>query len=153
MSKWVYFFGAGKAEGTGEMKDLLGGKGAGLAEMTRVGLPVPAGFTITTEACDYYDKHGKKYPPELAKQVRANVARLERVKSLQMEGRTLSEIGRIVGGVEAEQGAAAPTAWWQHAVADDVVVWTRADMSPWRTRQVRAAIGELGRFLGKERKE
>ena len=79
MSKWVYFFGAGKAEGTGEMKDLLGGKGAGLAEMTRVGLPVPAGFTITTEACDYYDKHGKKYPPELAKQVRANVARLERV--------------------------------------------------------------------------
>ncbi|MGC9972046.1 MAG: MerR family transcriptional regulator [Bryobacteraceae bacterium] len=89
---------------------------------------------------------GAAYTPE-------HVARLERVKSLQMEGRTLSEIGRIVGGVEAEQGAAAPTAWWQHAVADDVVVWTRADMSPWRTRQVRAAIGELGRFLGKERKE
>jgi DNA-binding transcriptional MerR regulator len=77
----------------------------------------------------------------------------ERIKSLQSEGRTLSEIGRILGGVEAEQAAAAPTAWWQHAVADDVVVWTRADMSPWRTRQVRAAIGELARFLGKERKE
>jgi pyruvate, orthophosphate dikinase len=78
VSKWVYFFGAGKAEGSGDMKELLGGKGAGLAEMTRVGLPVPAGFTITTEACDYYYKHNKKYPPELAKQVRASVARLER---------------------------------------------------------------------------
>jgi DNA-binding transcriptional MerR regulator len=82
-----------------------------------------------------------------------HLARLERVKRLQAEGRTLSEIGRIVGGVEAEQVAAGPTAWWQHAVADDVVVWTRADMSPWRTRQVRAAIGELARFLGKEREE
>ena len=82
-----------------------------------------------------------------------HLARLERIKSLQAEGRTLSEIGRIVGGVEAERAAAAPTAWWQHTVADDVVVWTRAEMSPWRTRQVRAAIGELARFLGKERKE
>jgi DNA-binding transcriptional MerR regulator len=82
----------------------------------------------------------------------AHLARLERVKSLQAEGRMLSEIGRIVGGVEAEY-AAEPTAWWQHAVADDVVVWTRADMSPWRTRQVRAAVDELARFLHKERKE
>ncbi len=52
--KYVYFFGAGKADGTGDMRDLLGGKGAGLAEMTRIGLPVPAGFTITTETCDYF---------------------------------------------------------------------------------------------------
>jgi pyruvate,orthophosphate dikinase len=79
VSKWVYFFGAGKAEGTGEMKDILGGKGAGLAEMTRIGLPVPAGFTITTGACHYYYEHGNKYPPGLAKEVAANVARLERV--------------------------------------------------------------------------
>lgn len=79
MKKWVYFFGTGKTEGTGEMKDLLGGKGAGLMEMTRIGLPVPAGFTITTEACDYYYRHGKKYPPELRKQVAANLSRLERV--------------------------------------------------------------------------
>ena len=63
--KYVYFFGAGKADGDGDMKDLLGGKGAGLAEMTRIGLPVPAGFTITTETCGYYLKHGKKYPKEL----------------------------------------------------------------------------------------
>ena len=79
MKKYVYFFGAGKAEGTGEMKDLLGGKGAGLAEMTRLGLPVPAGFTITTEACHYYFAHGHKYPPGLHKQVERALARLEKV--------------------------------------------------------------------------
>jgi len=77
--KYVYFFGAGKAEGHGEMKHLLGGKGAGLAEMTKIGLPVPAGFTLTTEVCDYFYKHGKKYPKELAAQVKANLARLEKV--------------------------------------------------------------------------
>jgi pyruvate,orthophosphate dikinase len=79
VKKWVYFFGAGKAEGDGTWRDLLGGKGAGLAEMTRIGLPVPGGFTISTEACDYYYKHDKKFPPELKKQVTHNVAKLERV--------------------------------------------------------------------------
>ena len=78
MKKWVYFFGAGKAEGDGTWRDLLGGKGAGLAEMTRIGLPVPAGFTISTETCDYFYKNGKKYPSELKKQVTENVAKLER---------------------------------------------------------------------------
>jgi len=79
VKKWVYFFGAGKAEGDGEWRDLLGGKGAGLAEMTKIGLPVPAGFTISTETCDYYYKNGKKYPGELNKQVLDNVAKLEKV--------------------------------------------------------------------------
>ncbi|MGB7730964.1 MAG: pyruvate, phosphate dikinase [Candidatus Acidiferrum sp.] len=79
MKKWVYFFGAGKAEGDGEWRDVLGGKGAGLAEMTKIGLPVPAGFTISTETCDYFYKNGKKYPAELAKQVKDNVAKLEKV--------------------------------------------------------------------------
>lgn len=60
------------------MKELLGGKGAGLAEMTRIGLPVPAGFTITTECCDYYLKHERKYPQSLAAEVKKNLARLER---------------------------------------------------------------------------
>ena len=78
MKKWVYFFGAGKAEGDGTWRDLLGGKGAGLAEMTRIGLPVPAGFTISTETCDYFYKNGKKYPSELKKQVVDNVAKLEK---------------------------------------------------------------------------
>src|SRR6267378_5748218 len=77
--KYIYFFGARKAQGSGEMKDLLGGKGAGLAEMTRIGLPVPAGFTIATVACDYYFKHDRKHPRELAGQVAANLKRLERV--------------------------------------------------------------------------
>ena len=77
--KYVYFFGAGKADGTGEQKDLLGGKGAGLAEMTRIGLPVPAGFTITTEACDYYFKRGRKYPKELRAEVAKHLAHLERL--------------------------------------------------------------------------
>jgi len=79
VKKWVYFFGAGKAEGNGEMRELLGGKGAGLAEMTKIGLPVPAGFTISTEACEYYYKNGKKYPSELKKEVAAHVAQLEKV--------------------------------------------------------------------------
>ncbi|HEX9456202.1 MAG TPA: PEP/pyruvate-binding domain-containing protein, partial [Candidatus Acidoferrum sp.] len=79
MKKWVYFFGAGKAEGDGTWRDLLGGKGAGLAEMTKIGLPVPAGFTISTEACDYFYQNGKKYPAELKKQVAEHVARLEKV--------------------------------------------------------------------------
>src|SRR6202041_2534599 len=77
--KYIYFFGAGRAEGTGEMKNLLGGKGAGLAEMTRIGLPVPAGFTITTEACDHFYKHGKKYPESLHAEVKKNLAHLEKV--------------------------------------------------------------------------
>jgi pyruvate, orthophosphate dikinase len=77
--KYVYFFGAGKADGTGEMKELLGGKGAGLAEMTRIGLPVPAGFTITTEACDYYFKHDRKYPNPLRAEVSKNLTRLEKL--------------------------------------------------------------------------
>jgi pyruvate, orthophosphate dikinase len=76
--KYIYFFGAGRAEGTGEMKDLLGGKGAGLAEMTRIGLPVPAGFTITTTACAYYLQH-QKYPSDLRASVVKNLARLEKL--------------------------------------------------------------------------
>src|ERR1700675_4723168 len=78
VTKWVYFFGAGKAEGDGAWCALLGGKGAGLAEMTKIGLHVPAGFTTSTEACDYFYRNGKKYPSELKKQVSDNVAKLER---------------------------------------------------------------------------
>jgi len=79
MRKYVYFFGAGKAEGRGHQRDLLGGKGAGLAEMTEIGLPVPAGFTITVEACAYYHEHGGKWPPGLEQEVRRQLARLERI--------------------------------------------------------------------------
>jgi pyruvate,orthophosphate dikinase len=77
MTKWVCRFGDGSAEGRADMKNLLGGKGAGLAEMSNLGLPVPPGFTITTEVCTYYYAHGKSYPPELRDQVADGLAALE----------------------------------------------------------------------------
>jgi len=69
MAKWVYTFGDGRAEGQSTMRNLLGGKGANLAEMSNLGLPVPPGFTITTEVCTYYYDHGKTYPAELEAEV------------------------------------------------------------------------------------
>ena len=77
--KYVYFFGGKKAEGNAKMKNLLGGKGANLAEMVNIGLPVPAGFTITTEVCTYYYKHNKKYPKELKKQVLSALKKVEKI--------------------------------------------------------------------------
>ncbi|HWL10432.1 MAG TPA: pyruvate, phosphate dikinase [Planctomicrobium sp.] len=77
MSKYVYGFGAGQADGDGSMKPLLGGKGANLAEMNKIGLPVPAGFTITTEVCTYYYDHERAYPPELEAQVDAAIKQVE----------------------------------------------------------------------------
>ena len=77
--KYVYFFGDGKAEGSAGMHNLLGGKGANLAEMSGLGIPVPAGFTITTEVCTYYYDNDKQYPDALEKQVMDNVAKLENV--------------------------------------------------------------------------
>src|SRR5665213_3710172 len=81
MTNWIYSFGAGSADGRAEMKNLLGGKGAGLAEMAHLGLPVPPGFTITTDVCTYFYDHGKTYPKDLKPQVAA----------------ALTEIGRITG--------------------------------------------------------
>jgi len=84
--KYVYFFGGGKAEGRTEMKELLGGKGANLAEMTNIGLPVPPGFTISTEACDVFSRTGGDWPDGLAEQVAANVAKLEALTGKQLGG-------------------------------------------------------------------
>jgi pyruvate,orthophosphate dikinase len=78
-TKYVYFFGDGKAEGAASMKDLLGGKGANLADMTSIGLPVPPGFTISTEACAFYSAHNAEYPEGLREEVMANLAKLEKV--------------------------------------------------------------------------
>jgi pyruvate, orthophosphate dikinase len=78
-SKYVYNFGNKKADGNGSMKALLGGKGANLAEMTRIGLPVPPGFTITTEVCTYYYDNKRTYPKELQAQVAAGVANMEKI--------------------------------------------------------------------------
>ncbi len=77
--KYVYFFGDGKAEGNAKMKDILGGKGANLAEMTNLGMPVPPGFTISTEVCDVYYRNNKNYPQGLEEEVAEAVKRLEKM--------------------------------------------------------------------------
>ena len=78
-TKYVYLFGNKKADGNGSMKPLLGGKGANLAEMTRIGLPVPPGFTITTEVCTYYYANKRTYPKALEAQVQAGIANIEKI--------------------------------------------------------------------------
>src|ERR1700676_3021629 len=77
--RFVYYFGDGRAGGAGNMKPLLGGKGANLAEMTRIGLPVPPGFTITTEVCTYYYAHNRAYPASLQAEIEKRVANMERI--------------------------------------------------------------------------
>ncbi len=84
--KYVYYFGNGKADGTGTMKDLLGGKGAGLANMTRLKIPVPAGFTITTEACNSYFENRKKYPAGMWEQVLLNLKKVEGAMGMKFGG-------------------------------------------------------------------
>jgi pyruvate,orthophosphate dikinase len=88
VTKWVYFFGAGKAEGDGTWRELLGGKGAGLAEMSRIGLPVPPGFTITTEVCTYYYGNKKSYPKVLDAEVHAAVKRVEKIMGTKFGDKT-----------------------------------------------------------------
>ena len=80
MAKYVYFFSKEKTDGSAEMKEILGGKGANLAEMSKIGLPVPPGFTISAEVCDYYYKHDNTYPPELEEQVREALELLEKIR-------------------------------------------------------------------------
>ena len=99
MSKYVYFFGDGKADGRTDMKELLGGKGANLAEMTNIGLPVPAGFTITTEVCNYYTAHDKSYPAGLEDEIRATG-----VGWALAVGRIGSILGPAVGGILLSTG-------------------------------------------------
>jgi pyruvate,orthophosphate dikinase len=86
MAKWVYSFGDGKAEGASAMKNLLGGKGANLAEMANLGLPVPPGFTISTELCTYYYDHGRTYPADLEAQVEAALVHVGK-----LTGRTFAD--------------------------------------------------------------
>ncbi len=100
-AKFVYFFGNGKAEGDAKMKDLLGGKGANLAEMTNIGIPVPAGFTITTETCDLYNKNGEKWPAGLEEQVRENVSKLEKAMGLKLGDRNNPLLVSIRSGAAA----------------------------------------------------
>jgi DNA-binding transcriptional MerR regulator len=82
-----------------------------------------------------------------------HLARLDRVKDLQSEGRTLSEIAHILGGHVQEAAAAPPTAWWQHAISDDISVWVKGGLSPWRMKQVRAAIDQFARQVNDRTEE
>jgi pyruvate,orthophosphate dikinase len=88
MKKYVYSFGGGTAEGDGSMRDILGGKGAGLAEMSRAGVPVPPGFTISTEVCNLYFENGKKVPPEVDEQIEQALRKLE------------EQMGKKLGGTD-----------------------------------------------------
>ena len=78
--KWIYFFGDGSAEGSGDQKELLGGKGAGLAEMSGLGIPVPPGFTLTTEACIRYHANDRNYPAGLESQFAEHLHHLEELQ-------------------------------------------------------------------------
>ena len=78
-TKWVYFFGNGKADGRADMRNLLGGKGSGLAEMSNIGLPVPPGFTVTTEVCTHYYANAHTYPTELRAQVATGIEAIEKI--------------------------------------------------------------------------
>ena len=78
-AKYVYSFGGGTADGKAEMKNLLGGKGANLAEMASLGIPVPAGFTLTTEVCTYYYDHDQTYPSTIEAEVDAAMAKVEEI--------------------------------------------------------------------------
>ncbi len=88
MTKWVYTFGNGAAEGTAKDKNLLGGKGANLAEMNLIGLPVPAGFSVTTEVCTYYYENNNSYPTDLDDQVRAGISHIEKVMGKKFADKT-----------------------------------------------------------------
>src|SRR5215470_11686486 len=99
--KWAYSFGGGTAEGRASMRNLLGGKGAGLAEMAQLGLPVPPGFTITTEVCTYFYQHGKTYPKELKRQVAAALAEIGRITGKKFGDRDTPLLVSVRSGARA----------------------------------------------------
>ncbi len=107
MTRWTYSFGGGRAEGRADMKALLGGTGANLAEMSNLGIAVPPGFTITTEACTYFSEHGDTYPDELKRQVRDALAGIEDVMGAKFgtAGQTL--LLSVRSGARASRGARA----------------------------------------------
>ncbi len=88
VDKFVYFFGNGRADGDRTMKDVLGGKGAGLAEMTNAGLPVPPGFTISTAACNLYSQRGGKLPPDIDREIEQNLQKLEKAAGAKLGDQT-----------------------------------------------------------------
>ena len=100
MSKYVYSFGGGTADGDGTMKDTLGGKGAGLAEMSRAGLPVPPGFTIATDVCNIYFKNNNQVPAEIQKGIDVAIAKLEKQMGQKL-GDAATDVARVTAVAEA----------------------------------------------------
>src|SRR5438034_4953508 len=96
MTKYVYFFGAGKAEGSSLMRNLLGGKGCELAEMTNLGIPVPPGFTITTQAWSRYNKAGRQWPEGLWEQVLEHLAKLEATAGIDRKSTRLNSSHTVI---------------------------------------------------------
>ena len=92
MTKYVYFFGGGRAEGSSVMRNLLGGKGCELAEMTNLGIPVPPGFTVTTQAWAHYNRSGHEWPEELWDQVVENLERLEGAAAPRRQARPAGQL-------------------------------------------------------------
>src|SRR3546814_21186716 len=104
MTKWVYNFGGGTADGRADMKDLLGGKGANLAEMSSLGLPVPPGFTLTTEVCTYFYKPDRRYPDDLEQQVRTGLVTIEKLAGVQFgDAKNPLQIRRAPGRARESQ--------------------------------------------------
>src|SRR5579859_1013731 len=101
MTKWVYTFGDGVAEGRADMKNLLGGKGANLAEMSNLGLPVPPGLTITTEVCTYFYDNGQQYPAELKAEVEAAIGKMERLLGSKFGDKTNPLLVSVRSGARA----------------------------------------------------
>ena len=101
MDKWVYTFGAGKAQGNAKQKELLGGKGANLAEMSNIGLPVPPGFTITTEVCNYYYRNNKNYPTDLDEQLITALDNIEKITKMKFGSSNLPLLLSVRSGARA----------------------------------------------------
>tara|TARA_B100000686_G_scaffold93040_1_gene99434 strand:+ start:6554 stop:9217 length:2664 start_codon:yes stop_codon:yes gene_type:complete len=101
MNKWVYTFGAGKAQGNAKQKELLGGKGANLAEMSNIGIPVPPGFTITTDVCNYYYDNNENYPSELNQKVLDAVRDIENITKMNFGGKDYPLLLSVRSGARA----------------------------------------------------
>ncbi|NQV44205.1 MAG: pyruvate, phosphate dikinase, partial [Rhodospirillales bacterium] len=101
MTKWIYVFGDGKAEGNAQMKDLLGGKGANLAEMSSLGIPVPPGFTITTEACNHFTANDSAYPDSLDAEMMAAMQQMEKALGMTFGGTEMPLLVSVRSGSRA----------------------------------------------------
>ena len=101
MNKWVFNFGFGRADGNADMRDILGGKGANLAEMNILGLSVPPGFTISTEVCHYYYKNNKQYPSELETQVNLSIKEIEKNLNFTFGGKDFPLLVSVRSGSRA----------------------------------------------------